>query len=334
MTAVSSFSIVLQRSRSRLGSIARAAVLCVAASVSGGQVAAQSAAIATTQDGTPIYFYGLAIAKAGGEVSGIDLRPRPFNSAGQGAVFVDRGEVDFGLMGAVVLREAYAGEEFYEGRALENLRAVARLTPFRLTFGTRPDSGIETAADLGGKRFPVGFDSTAFGDRLYQAMLATGGLTLEDVSEVNTPDWRALGQGFVRNDLDVNGLVVGSPTTQRYADQIPGYRAVSLGSGDEADAVIAERLPNARLVLLPADPTSPGIDRDVTVLEYDYWVYAHANTPGETVTALLQALENGAETMAEVAPDLTGFDPELMEGDIGVPLHPAAEAFYAARQVE
>lgn len=308
--------------------------LCGVAALAGGQVAAQSVAIATTQDGTPIYFYGLAIARAASESPGMDLRPRPFDSAGQGAVFVDRGLAEFGLMGAVVLREAYAGEEFFEDRALDNLRAVARLVPFRLTFGTRADSGIETAADLRGKRFPVGFDSTAFGDRLYQAMLATGGLSLEDVVAVNTPDWRALGQTFVRGDLDVNGLVVGSPTTERYAEQVPGFRAVSLGSGEAAEAAIADRLPNARLVLLPADPDLAGIDRDVTVLEYDYWVYAHVDTPDESVTALLQALDGGAATMAEVAPDLSLFDPDRMEEDIGVPLHPAAEAFYAARRAE
>ena len=87
----------------------------------------QSFTVATTGNGTAIYFYGLAVAKAAREIEGLDLRPKPFSSAGQGAVFVNRGEDDFGLFNAIVLREAYEGREFYAGRGLENLRLVARL---------------------------------------------------------------------------------------------------------------------------------------------------------------------------------------------------------------
>ena len=69
--------------------------------------------IATLREGNPIYYMALAMAKAAQEVTPLDLRPKPFRSTDQGAVFVNRGEMDFGLTNAITLREAYNGKEFF-----------------------------------------------------------------------------------------------------------------------------------------------------------------------------------------------------------------------------
>ena len=290
---------------------------------------AQSVTVATSGNGTAIYFYGLAVAKAAKEVEGLDLRPIPYKSAGQGAVFVNKGEADFGLYNAIVLKEAFEGREFYENRPLENLRLVARLIPFQLTFGASGASGITSVEDLDGKRFPTGFDATAFGDRLYAAMLATGGLTLDDVEPVRVSDWAALGKAFVRGEIDVNGLVVGSATAERYAQQVDGYRAVSLGRADGAEGRLQETFPNSRLVVLEPQEGLTGIVEPVVVMEYDYWVYAHKDTPDAAVTGVMKSLLNGGETLTSVSADFRAFDAAAMYQDIGIPFHPAAMEFFS-----
>ena len=295
-----------------------------------GPGVAQTLTVATTGNGTAVYFYGLALAKAAREVKEIDLRPKPYKSAGQGAVFVDRGEDDFGLFNAIVLREAYEGRGFYEGRALENLRIVARLVPFQLTFGASGASGISSVEDLAGKRFPTGFDATAFGDRLYAAMLATGGLTPDDVTPVPVSDWAGLGKAFVRGDIDVNGMVIGSATVEKYAQQVDGYHAVSLGTSPEAEARLQEIFPSSRLVTLAPAEGLTGVTEPVVVMEYDYWIYAHKDTDDAAVTGLLESLRDGGEILTSVSADFRAFDPTAMHEDIGVPFHPAATAFFAA----
>lgn len=289
----------------------------------------QTATIATSGNGTAIYFYGLAVAKAAREINDLDIRPKPYNSAGQGAVFVNKGEVDFGLFNAIVLKEAYDGREFFEGRALKDLRLVARLVPFQLTFGASGASGITSVQDLKGKRFPTGFDATAFGDRLYAAMLATGGLTLEDVTPVRVSDWASLGKAFVGGDIDVNGLVVGSATAERYAQQVEGYRAISLGDTEGAEAELQKTFPSSRLVALDPSDGLTGVVEPVVVMEYDYWVFAHRKTSGDAVKGLLDSLLNGGEVLTSVSADFRKFDPAAMDQDIGMPFHPAAEEFFA-----
>ena len=308
----------------------RLAALILSFSFVTAPVQAQSYSVATTGSGTAIHFYGLALAKAAREVSGMDLRPKPYASAGQGAVFVDRGEDDFGLFNAIVLREAYEGRDFYEGRALENLRLVARLVPFQITFGASGASGLTDVTQLAGTRFPTGFDQTAFGDRLYEAMLATGGLTPGDVVPVPVSDWAGLGKAFVRGDIDVNGMIVGSATVERYAQQVEGYHAVSLGSGAEAEAALQAVFPDSRLVTVAPAEGLTGVEAPVVVMEYDYWLYAHAGTDDDAVTGLLTSLRDGGAVLTGVSADFRAFDPGRMQGDIGIPFHPAATAFFEA----
>ena len=173
-----------------LGRIVGSALIGLAFSASIAR--ADTATIASTGSGTGVYYYGLAIAKAADKIASLDLRPMPFSSTDQGAVFVNKGELDFGMNNALILREAYHGLEFYKGRPLKNLRAVARLVPFQLTLGVRGDANIRTVEDLRGKRLPAGFDATAFSERVYGAMLGTGGLGYDDVVKVQVSVWKAL----------------------------------------------------------------------------------------------------------------------------------------------
>ncbi len=297
--------------------------------LSGSAVFSDTATIATTAEGTSLHYIALALTKTSDEVAGLDLRPRPYKSAGQGAVFVNKGEVDFGLHNVIILREAYLGQEFYEGKRLENLRAVARLIPFQVTFGVQGDSDIRTIADMRGKRFPAGFDSTAFGERLYDALLGTAGLSYADVDQVKVSDWAALGKEFVRGNLDVGGLVVGSGSAARYEQLVKGYRGISLPDGPGVEAGLQEKFPSSRLAVVEPGEGLSGILEPITVLEYDYWLFAHKDTPDAAVTGLLQSLTEGKDELIRIRKDFRDFDPEAMYQDIGVPFHPAAEAFYA-----
>jgi len=305
--------------------------MIVSATSAGAQ---DSASIAVTPPGTPINFFGLAIAKAADEVAGADLRLVPYKSTAQGTVVVNRGEVDFGLFNAIVLREAFEGREFYEGRAQTNLRTVARLMPIQITFSVPGGSDINSIADMKGKRFPAGFDATAFAERLYETMLMTEGLSYDDVEKVQVSGWAELGKAFIRGDLDVGGLVVGSATTTRYEQLVDGYRGISMRDDPETLAILQAEFPASRLTTVEPAEGLAGILEPTVVMEYDYWIYTHADASDEAVTKILTSLYEGQEVLAATSPDFRSFDPAMMNDDIGIPMHPAAEAFYAAQATQ
>ena len=298
--------------------------------LSTGLARAETATISTTTSGTVIYHYGLAIAKVAAQLTSLDLRLKPFKSTAQGAVFVNRGEVDFGLHNAIILREAYNGLQFYKGRPLKNLRAVARLAPLQVTLAVPGDSDIHTIEDMRGKRFPSGFDSTAFAERLYDALLGTGGLSYNDVKKVKVSDWAALGKAFIGGQLDVGGLVVGSATSAKYAKLVKGYRGISLSTGPGVEKRLKAIFPTSRLTTVYPAKGLAGIVKPTVMLEFDYWLFANKDTPDSEVTALLKSLHEGKDVLTSISKDFRKFDPNAMNPDIGVPFHPAAKAFYAS----
>jgi TRAP-type uncharacterized transport system substrate-binding protein len=75
-----------------------------------------------------------------------------------------------------------------------------------------------------------------------------------------------------------------------------------------------------------------GILEPTVVLECDHWLHAHKDTPDSKVTAILESLLKGRDTLTSFSRDFRSFDPTLMHDDIGVPFHPAAEAFYVSHK--
>ena len=201
-----------------------------------------------------------------------------------------------------------------------------------MTLSVPGNSDIQTIEDMRGKRFPAGFDATAFAERLYDAFLGTGGLSYDDVQQIQVSDWAGLGKAFVRGDLDVGGMVVGSATSTRYEQLVEGYRGISLSTGPGVEERLQALFPSSRLAVVEPAEGLAGILKPTVVLEYDYWLFAHKDTPDSKVTDVLKSLFNGKEIMTGISKDFRKFDPASMYEDIGVPFHPAAEAFYATHK--
>lgn len=295
--------------------------------LAGGLAArAEPVTIASAAQGSSTYNIALAIARAAGEVGGLDLRPQPYKSTSQGSAFVDAGEVDFGLENAFALRQAMLGEGRFEGARMANLRLVARLQPLRFVLGVRKDSDIATLEDLRGKRLPSGFRAAVTGEILIGAMLATGGLTYDDVVRVPVNDFTAMADAFAAGDLDAYIFVIGTPRDEQISRMVGGLRPVPLPDDAGARARVSALLPVGNLARIQPDPSLVDITAETVVLEYDYYVYTHAGADDATVRAMVDSLHGGKALMVESVAGMAWFDPARMYAAIDLPWHPAAEA--------
>ncbi|HSF64303.1 MAG TPA: TAXI family TRAP transporter solute-binding subunit [Paracoccaceae bacterium] len=282
--------------------------------------------IASAAQGSSTYNIALAIARAAGDIGGLDLRPQPYKSTSQGSAFVDAGEVDFGLENAFALRQAMLGEGRFEGAKMANLRLVARLQPLRFVLAVRKDSGIETLEDLRGKRLPSGFRAAVTGEILIGTMLATGGLSYDDVQKVPVNDFTAMADAFAAGELDAYIFVIGTPRDEQISRTVGGLRPMPLPDDDAARARVAELLPVGMLSRIQPDPTLVDIERETVVLEYDYFLYTHAGAEDAVVRAMVDSLHGGRDLMVQSVASMAWFDPGRMHAAIGLPYHPAAEA--------
>lgn len=304
------------------------AILALGLVASGGRAIAEPATIASAAQGSSTYNYALAIGKAASEGAGMDLRPQPYDSTSQASTFVNEGQVDFGLENAIAVRQAYLGEGKFKDHQLGQLQLVARLVPMRMVLAVRADSGIASIADLKGKRLPAGFPQAVTGELLISAMLTNGGLSYDDVQKVTVPNFTAMAESFVAGDLDAFIHVIGTPRDEQVARDVNGILPLPMSSEAGAAARVKEIVPVASLYQLQPAPNLTSITQPTEVLQYDYFIYTHADEPAANVTALLQAMANGKGKMVESVAGLAWFEPEAMYVDIGVPYHPAAQAYF------
>ena len=306
--------------------LAAAAVLLAGLSFQGAR--AEPVTIASAAQGSSTYNIALAAARAASEIGGLDLRPQPYKSTSQGAAFVDSGEVDFGLENAFAVREAMLGLGRFESQKMGNLRLVARLQPLRMALAVGKDSGIRSFDDLRGKRLPAGFRAAVTGELLISAMLANGGLSYDDVEKVPVNDFTAMAEAFVAGQLDAYIFVIGTPRDEQVSRTVGGLLPLPFVDGAEAVARVQAILPVASLGRLQPDPSLVDIEKETVVLEYDYFVYTHAGEAEETVRKMVESLHGGKDLMVQSVASMAWFDPARMNANLGLPYHPAAEAFF------
>jgi hypothetical protein len=85
--------------------------------------------------------------------------------------------------------------------------------------------------------------------------------------------------------------------------------------------------PGYQRIMVPAG-SYPGQDEDVGTIGYATHLIGRCDLPDETVSVLLEQVVDKQQDLASVASAIGDTTLEQMGGDIGVPMHPAAEAFW------
>jgi TRAP transporter TAXI family solute receptor len=242
---------------------------------------------------------------------------------------IDAGEIAFGVSNVGDVRLAAVGEMHFEGRELANLRAVAVMFPLPMAIYVREDSPVRTVEDLRGLRMPTGFAGQKTLRPLLDSMLATGGLTVEDVSQVRVPDVVGGANAFIEGKADAFFFALGAAKVREADAAVGGLRAISLPNTPEALAAVKRHWPVGYLLAAAPGPASPGVREPIHTLTHDAVVVASIHTPDEAAYALARTLhDNRAALLAAFAP-FGRLDPERMLVDIpGVTWHPGALAYY------
>src|SRR5512145_1903189 len=186
---------LLRAARAGAGATLVAAALGLAAA----GAAAQTYGVATMPPGTLNHTTGSAIAKVLKEKGGLNVLVQP--TAGESSLIpmVGRAEAELGIanIAAVsgVTRGTGPGQE-------PDLRLVGSLHALRAAFFVRKDSDLKTIADLKGKRVTTGYSAMRTVDTIVQAMLASAGLGIGDVTPVPVPNVVRGADDFLNGNAD------------------------------------------------------------------------------------------------------------------------------------
>jgi hypothetical protein len=252
-----------------------------------GAATAQVAALGSTATGGTSEI-GRTMSAAISEASQLQVRPQELANTADYIPLVNAGELEFGIANVVQYSYAVKGTGMSEGRPNPDMRMVATLMPFRNGYIVRRDSGINSVADLKGKRAPV-FSEGALGDFITKAYLANGGLTEADVEGVAVPNFPRMWASFAEGSSDVTIVVVGAGNSREF-DATFGIKYLSYDDSPEAIAAMNEYLPQSYLQTLDVDSGIPGITEPTNVNVFDYVFFANKDVSDDMVYTAVKAL--------------------------------------------
>ena len=239
---------------------------------------------------------------------------------------IANGTLESGLSQADVAYWAYKGEGlFKKSGAIAKLRAIANLFPESIHLVVHRDSGIESVADLRGKR--ISLDREGSGTRVDALLILKAyGLTQKDI-KVEAQSAGAAADLLRKGELDGFFMVVGTPGTAiaDLADESL-IRLIPI-AGPKADALrkaypffSADRIASGTYFNVPATETlSVGAQWLVSADLSEDLIYAVTRALWEPSTRRL--LDNGHPKGRLITID------SALDG-LGVPLHPGALRFY------
>lgn len=240
---------------------------------------------------------------------------------------VSNGGVDAALAQADVVYWAYTGTgRFKKTGPLRGFRVIANLYPGSLHIVTSADSGIDSVADLKGKR--VALDELGSGTlATAELILASQHIAKTDLSPLYIKHNHA-GPMLAEGKLDAFFFVAGYPTRSviEVAKSTP-IRIVQL-SDDTIESLVSKR-PYFAPGVIPAG-TYAGIDRDVHTVDIGTQLIVRADLDEQLVHDITAALWNDRtrKLLDEGHPKGKQVRRETALRGIGVPLHPGAARYY------
>ena len=294
---------------------------------------AQPVGISTSPQGTLTYAVGAAIAKVLNEAGGIQTRVQPSSGTGSGIPLVDSGEIDLGLSNTLELYDAFHGVGTFDKRPNPNLRAIAVVFPIQVGLFVRDDSPIKTIKDMKGHTVAYGFTSQEIIKKTVDAMLATDGLSIKNLKPIMVPNLIRGVDDLIAGRADITTFALGSAKVSE-ADAAVKIRFISLPEGAQAQAGLKKEFRTAYLAKAMPSPRYAGVKEPITVMQYDYTIFANAKVPADQIKKITEILATHKDALGAAHPLFKGMQIQRIYSDIEVPYHDGAKAYFAEKGIK
>ncbi len=233
-----------------------------------------------------------------------------------------RGEVAFSL--GDTFNEAWKGNEEAGFKApLKKLRTLAAIYPNYIHFIASADSGINSLADLKGKRVSVGAPKS--GTELNSRdILKAVGMSYKDFAKVEYLGYSESVELLKNRQLDATLLSSGLGVAA-VRDLATAVKIKLIPIPAEVVAKIGEAAYTTGTI--PAN-TYNGQTADVPAITVQNYLVTHEGVPTETVYKMTKAMFENLDAMRAAHSAAKDINPKTAGIGSPVPLHPGAEKYY------
>jgi uncharacterized protein len=310
-----------------MAAIAAVAGVCLANT----PATAQTYGLATMQPGTLAHTTGSAIAKVLKEKGGLNTLVQ--TTAGESVLIpmVARGETDLGIANLAEVQEQVEGSG---PNRQADLRLIGVIHPLWASFFVRKDTAMKVNADMKGKRIALGYSAMRTVDRLVQAQLALGGLTVKDVTPVPVPNVIRGADDFISGTVDALYFAFGAPKVREADASVGGLRALDASASPEQLAESRKLFPYGYLTPIGPAPIFVGVTQPIKVYTIDYMLFTNAKTKDEVVYKIIDTLSKNKPDLVSIAAHLRSFDPAMLYKKFNMAYHPGALKYFADHRMQ
>ena len=286
---------------------------------------AQQLSIATGGTGGVYYPIGGGFAEMiNNHIDGAQATAEVTGASVENMGLIMRGDADLALVLADTAYQAYTGTGDFDGRQIENTRALASVYPNAVQLVTLAESDIQSIADLAGKRVSVGAPGS--GTELNaRALLEANGVNYEDFTPQRL-NFNETADAIRDGDIDAGFWSVGPPTSSIL--NLAATRDIRLiGLSDEEIANAQE----VEAVLAPYELAAgmyDGMDEAVQTIGIPNVLVVNADMDEELAYQLTQLLFENTDELIAVHPAANDTTIEFTMSSTPVPLHPGALRYF------
>ncbi|MGY9036620.1 MAG: TAXI family TRAP transporter solute-binding subunit [Rhodobacterales bacterium] len=205
---------------------------------------------------------------------------------------------------------------------------LAKIDGSGVGFATRGDAGIETAADLRGKRVPTVRAAASLNVPM-NSVLAFGDLTRDDVETVEYSGFSASWEGVINGQSDVAFATTLTPNSAQLASTNNGIHWIPLPHDDtEGWARLKATAPYiAKRVVTEASGLAEGDSFEGAGYPYPFLVTTAAQDEAE-VYALTKSMIENLDSYKDAAPGAAGWALDVQDLEWVIPYHPGAVRYF------
>ncbi len=295
------------------------------ACLSGCGKASDEIRFGTGGNGGVYYAYGSALAPVLTESTGWKVTVKETTGSEANLLLLESSMADLAIVQSDTLQYAAVGEGSFEGRVLSGYSAVGGLYTEACQIVVTKASGINSIADLAGKRVSIGAEDSGV-TRNAEQILQANGLTTDKL-KVSRLAFAESAAAMERGDLDAFFCTAGAPT--KAVAQLAEKMDIRLISPDQRTIDQLMGLYNCYAMCRIPAGTYKGQNEDVITLGVRAVLVASDSLDAALVNQITSALFQNSEQIQSAVTVDAAVDPQHAIQGVPIPFHFGAAAYYS-----
>ena len=284
--------------------------------------------IGTNPQGSTYFLLGSGFAKLFQEKLGIRATAQPHAGSSVYLPLQNAGEITLGMNSSLDGGLAWNGRQPYK-QATKKVRALARVWILPYAYMVKENSGIRTLADLKGKRVVVKYKTNVSLAQTNRTILATAGLTVDDITAVDSGGVVASIGMVVQGRVDAAPVATGMPAMRKAHATVPGgLRIIPIGPKG-TDEFLGKGMAGLYSHVEKPSKTRPFVREATKIAAFDSYLNAGSQVGDEDAYRMAKAIYENWKQMQKDYPPLRGTKQSgLSPANNPIPFHPGAAKYY------